>query len=134
MFSNFTLHTKAEIGTGPFSTRVQDRFGVAEFSQFTGAQMMADKYGFSRDDLDAFALESHRHAAAATNAAAFDREIVALAVDGGKHTKDEGIRYDATLESIGSVKLLQEGGMRSEERRVGKECVSTSRSRWPPYN
>ena len=56
----------------------KERYGVAAFSQFTGAQMMADKYGFSREALDAFALESHRRAAAATRTGAFQNEIVPL--------------------------------------------------------
>ena len=108
-----TLPAKAGIGTGPWSERVQQRYGVREFSQFTGAEMMCDKYGFSRAELDTFALESHRRAAAATRAGAFAREIVTVAGTNGPHEKDEGIRYDATLESIGSVKLLQEGGRTS---------------------
>ena len=115
MFSNFHLHNSAGVGTGPFSPRVQTRFGVPEFSQFIGAQMIADKYGFSRETLDAFALESHKRAAAATRAGAFAREIVPIAGRDaeGKDillSQDEGIRYNATLESIVSVKLLQEGG------------------------
>ena len=109
------LAAKAGIGVGPFSARIQERYGVKGFSQFTGAEMIAEKHGFGREELDAYALESHRRAAAATRAGAFAREILPLPVegpDGGRemHTKDEGIRYDATPESIGSVKLLQEGG------------------------
>src|SRR5881394_374309 len=46
MGSNYLLHQQAGIGTGPWSQRIRDRFGVAEFSQFVGAQMIADKYGF----------------------------------------------------------------------------------------
>jgi len=113
MGSNFALHRKEGIGTGPFSARIQERFGVKDFSQFTGAQMMAEKYGFKRDELDRYALKSHQLAAKATGAGAFKAEIVPLAVDGqnGPHIRDEGIRYDATLEGIGSVKLLQEGGV-----------------------
>ena len=102
----FTLPMQHGIGTGPFSKRIQDRFGVAMFSQFQGAEMIAEKYQFTRDVLDAFALESHRKAARATEEGAFKDEIVPL--DG--HAIDEGIRFDATLEGIGSVKLLQEGG------------------------
>ncbi len=105
-----TLPAQAGLGVGPWSERIQKRYGVTEFSQFTGAQMIADKYHFTRDQLDAFALESHRRAAAATQAGAFENEIVKLAVNGGWHSKDEGIRYEATLDSIGSVRLLQEGG------------------------
>lgn len=108
-----TLPMQHGIGTGPFSRRIQDRFGVAMFSQFDGAEMIAAKYGFTRQELDAFALESHRKAAHATLDGAFQEEIVPLQIiDGegnsGIHDRDEGIRYDATMESIGSVKPLQE--------------------------
>lgn len=111
MFSNIAYHAKEGVGVGPFSPRIQNRFGVETFSQFGGAEMIAAKYGFDRETLDRFALESHRRAAAATKAGAFAREIVPLDVDGVLHVTDEGIRPDATLESIGSVRLLQEGGV-----------------------
>ena len=95
---------------------MQERYGVREISQFTGAQMIADRYGFTRRALDEYALESHRRAAAATRAGAFKEEIVPLPVEGADgattlHATDEGIRYDATLESIGAVKPLGEGGV-----------------------
>jgi acetyl-CoA C-acetyltransferase len=111
----FTLPMQHGIGTGPFSKRIQERFGVPMFSQFTGAEMIAEKYQFRKGELDAFALDSHRKAARATEAGAFDAEIVPLTVvdaEGNEslHVNDEGIRYDATMESIGSVKLLKEGG------------------------
>jgi acetyl-CoA C-acetyltransferase len=111
MFSNISLHQKAGIGVGPFSDRIKQRYGVESFSQFEGAEMIAKKYGFDREALDRFALESHKRAAAATEAGAFGNEIVPLAVEGGLHTVDEGIRFDASLESIGAVKLLKEGGV-----------------------
>jgi acetyl-CoA C-acetyltransferase len=104
-----TLAMQAGLG-GPFPKSIQDRFGVAMFSQFIGAEMMAEKYGLEREELDRFALESHRKAARATQAGEFDDEIVPLAVNGSEHRTDEGIRYDATLEGIASVKLLKEGG------------------------
>jgi acetyl-CoA C-acetyltransferase len=111
MFSNVALHQQAGIGVGPISDRIKARFGVENFSQFEGAEMIARKYGFDRADLDAFALESHRRAAAAAESGAFDAEIVPLAIEDGMHIRDEGIRYDATMESIGAVKLLKEGGV-----------------------
>jgi acetyl-CoA C-acetyltransferase len=114
MGSPTILAAKAGIGVGPWSDRIKNRYGVTEFSQFTGAQMIADKYDFTREQLDEYALLSHRRAAHATETGAFEREILALPVEGpdgeSMHRTDEGIRYDATLESIGSVKLLQEGG------------------------
>lgn len=111
MFSNIALHQKEGLGTGPISDRIQKRFGVGTFSQFEGAEMIARKYGFDRLTLDRFALESHRRAAEATKSGAFKNEIVPLKIEGGEHTEDEGIRFDASLESIGSVKLLKEGGV-----------------------
>jgi acetyl-CoA C-acetyltransferase len=116
MGSTITLAAQAGLGSGPFSERIKDRFGTGDFSQFTGAQMICDKYGFNREQLDCFALESHRRAAAATHSGAFEAEIVPIKVrsrDGREelHTKDEGIRYDASLASIGSVKTLQPGGV-----------------------
>ena len=111
----FTLPMQHGIGTGPFSRRIQEKFGVAMFSQFVGAEMIAEKYQFRKEQLDAFALDSHLKAARATGEGAFDEEIVPLEIvleDGSTalHTRDEGIRHDATLEGIASVKLLKEGG------------------------
>ncbi len=105
-----TLPMQHGIGTGPFPKSIQERFGVAMFSQFDGAEMIAEKYGFTREELDAFALDSHRKAARAAQAGDFADEIVALEVEGGMHVADEGVRHDATLEGIASVKLLREGG------------------------
>ena len=110
-----TLAMQAGIGTGPFPKSIQERFGVVMFSQFVGAEMMTEKYQFRREALDGFALESHRKAARATEAGAFSDEIVALEVTGEDgvtrlHDRDEGIRYDATLEGIAAVKLIREGG------------------------
>jgi acetyl-CoA C-acetyltransferase len=83
-------------------------------NQFSGAEMMGRKYGLTRDDTDAFALASHQKAAAATQGRLFDAEILPLPVhgsDGELHRTDEGIRADSSLEKIGGVKLLQEGGI-----------------------
>ena len=92
------------------------RYPGSQFSQFVGAEMMAEKYKLSKDMLDRFAYESHAKAAAATSAGKFEREIVPLTIeleDGSKskHTADEGIRFDASLEAIRNVKLIREGGV-----------------------
>ena len=110
------LAMQAGVGKGPWSKAILERFGVTEFSQFTGAQMIADKYGFTREQLDRFALESHRRAAAATDAGAFADEIVPLKVidpDGNEtlHTRDEGVRRDASPEGFAQLKTLQAGGV-----------------------
>ena len=86
-----------------------------QFSQFTGAEMVAKKHGLAKDGLDEFAFNSHRKAKAATEAGAFKTEIVPLTItleDGATqtHEVDEGIRFDASLDAIKGVKLLAEGG------------------------
>jgi acetyl-CoA C-acetyltransferase len=109
----------AKAGFGHYmSPLMQARYPGVSFSQFTGAEMIAKKYGMQRGQLDAFALQSHQRASAATQAGAFEREIVPIAVrmnDGSEtgelHTSDEGIRHDATLEGIAAVKLIAEGGV-----------------------
>ena len=113
MGSTAMLFVKEGLGTYK-SPRLEEKYPGLMFSQFMGAEMMAKKHGFDRAQLDAYALESHRRAAAATRRGDFDDEIVGLDIETPegviRHTVDEGIRYDATLESIGSVKLIQEGG------------------------
>ena len=105
------LPMQAGIGTGPWSKAIKDRYGVTEFSQFTGAEMMASKYGFGREDLDAFALDSYRKAVAATEAGAFESEILPLTVDEGVHARDEGIRADASLEGLAELKTIAPDGV-----------------------
>jgi len=97
------------------SPNIEARYPNIQFSQFAGAEMMAKKYGLTKDQLDEYAYNSHQKAIAATQAGLFDAEIVPLEVtleDGSKemHKVDEGIRFDANLEAIRSVKLLVEGG------------------------
>lgn len=117
MFSPSTLGQKAGMGHYQ-SPSINRRYNDVVFSQFMGAEMMAQKYGLNREDLDRFALLSHQRAAAATKAGAFAAEILPLPVRDANgadtadlHATDEGIRYDATFESIRGVKLLQEGGV-----------------------
>jgi acetyl-CoA C-acetyltransferase len=106
----------AKNGFGHYkSPKLEDKYPGIQFSQFTGAEMMARKYGLTKDQLDQYAFESHQRAIAATQSGAFKDEIVPLKItrdDGSTDTHhiDEGIRFDATLDGIKSVKLLQEGG------------------------
>lgn len=108
--SPITLAEQAGMGEGPVSPAIRERFQTSAFSQFDGAEAIAVKYGLERDVLNAFALNSHRKAATARDAGAFTAEIAPIPVDGHYHQHDEGIRDDATEQSIGSVKLLREGG------------------------
>jgi acetyl-CoA C-acetyltransferase len=110
------LPMQAGLGTGPWPESIRKRYGVDQFSQFTGAEMIARQYGFTRDDLDAFALRSHEKASAARDAGAFDDEILVLDgvdKDGAtvRHSTDEGIRDDASLEGLGQLKTLVADGV-----------------------
>ncbi len=82
------------------------RYGTQEVSQFRGAEMIAEKWGLSREDMERFALESHRRAIRATDEGRFRREIVPIA---GVEA-DEGPRRDSTLEKMATLKPLRADG------------------------
>ncbi|MGZ5846918.1 MAG: acetyl-CoA C-acetyltransferase [Ramlibacter sp.] len=121
--SRVPMFTSSELprrnGMGVYmSPRMQQRYPGVEFSQFVGAELIARKYGLAKEQLDAYALQSHQRARAATQAGRFAAEILAVPArragedgDGEPHTVDEGIRFDATLEGIAGVKLLQPEGV-----------------------
>ncbi|MFC9976224.1 acetyl-CoA C-acetyltransferase [Spirillospora sp. NPDC050679] len=91
----------------PYGEGWAERYGMQEISQFRGAELMAEKWGYSREDLEKFALESHRRAGVAIEKGYFDREIAPIA----GLAKDEGARPDTTLEKMAGLKLLREGGV-----------------------
>jgi len=106
----------AKAGLGHYkSPNIEQRYPNIVFSQFTGAEMMAEKYGLSKDDLDEYSYNSHQRAIAATQAGRFKDEIVPVKItraDGttDTHTIDEGIRFDVSLDGIKGVKLIAENG------------------------
>src|SRR5918992_3223647 len=77
------------------------RYGDQEVSQFRGAEMIAEKWDISREDMEAFAIESHTRARKAIADGRFDREIVPC----GNVTTDEGPR-EPNIEKIRSLKTL----------------------------
>ena len=82
------------------------RYGTQEVSQFRGAEMIAEKWDFSRADMEAYALESHRRAIQAIDEGRFVAEIEPVA----GVTTDEGPRRDTSLERMQSLPPLTEGG------------------------
>jgi acetyl-CoA C-acetyltransferase len=99
----------------PKGPRQEAKYPGIVFSQFTGAELMAEKHQLTKDALDQYAYESHRKAAQATREGRFEAEILPIEVtlpDGEKrlHKVEEGIRFDASLDGIRGVKLLREGG------------------------
>ena len=106
----------AKNGFGHYkSPNIEKRYPNIVFSQFTGAEMMAEKYGLSRNELDEFSYNSHQRAIAATQGGKFKDEIIPLQItraDGSTdtHNIDEGIRFDVSLDGIRNVKLIAENG------------------------
>ncbi|BCJ67292.1 thiolase family protein [Polymorphospora rubra] len=95
----------------PYGRTVLDRFGVDDLSQGIGAEMIADRWGFSRTRLDEFAALSHERAAAAIDSGAFDRQLVAVPLDGGTLDVDEGLRRDTSVATLASLTpAFREGG------------------------
>ena len=84
----------------------QARYGDQEVSQFRGAEMIAEKWDVSREDMEAFALESHERAIRAQDEGRFDREILPY----GEVRADEGPRRGTSLEKMASLPTLEDGG------------------------
>ncbi|MCO5130397.1 MAG: acetyl-CoA C-acetyltransferase [Xanthobacteraceae bacterium] len=122
----------AKAGLGHYkSPNMEARYPNIQFSQFTGAEMLARKYDLSKDELDAFSYNSHQKAIAATQAGRFKDEIVPLTItraDGSTdiHHIDEGIRFDATLDGIKGVKLINENGGRLTAASASQICDGAS--------
>jgi len=104
------MSSNARGGIGPFSpdflANTNNTIGI----QFWVAQVLADKWGITREEMDAFALESHRRAAVSTDDGFFPGEIVPVPIKdengeltGAMLTADEGIRRETTLEKLASL-------------------------------
>ncbi|QDI92573.1 thiolase family protein [Salicibibacter halophilus] len=90
----------------PFSEQLTSRYEM--INQGLSADRIADKWEFSREQLDEFSLESHEKAVAAQKEGRFEREIMPLDVtlpDGTATTinEDEGPRADTSIEKLGSL-------------------------------
>ncbi|WP_433499576.1 acetyl-CoA C-acetyltransferase [Sphaerimonospora sp. CA-214678] len=90
----------------PFGQKWAERYGTQEISQFRGAELMCEKWGLERDELERYAYESHRRAAKAIADGHFKDQIAPVA----GVEDDEGPRPDTTLEKMAELKPLREGG------------------------
>ncbi len=89
----------------PFGQGWRDRYGEQEISQFRGAQLMCEKWGIKRAELEEYSLESHARAIRAIDEGRFEREITPV----GGLTTDEGPRRDSTLEKMAELQPLRQG-------------------------
>ncbi|MDH3211559.1 MAG: acetyl-CoA C-acetyltransferase [Myxococcales bacterium] len=117
--------------TDPFSGSKGwvERYGTQEVSQFRGAEMIAEKWGISREDMEVFALASHERAIRAIDEGRFENEIVPY----GDVGTDEGPRRGTSLEKMAKLQPLQEGGRLtaavSSQISDGASCVLVASER-----
>jgi acetyl-CoA acyltransferase len=95
----------------PYGPKVRARYQTDSFSQGLGAELMADKWNLSREELDTFAVRSHQRAARAIDEGAFDGQIVGVPVGDEVLRTDEGVRRRTSVEVLGALKpAFREGG------------------------
>jgi acetyl-CoA acyltransferase len=99
------LGVTASQGPGfPFGPKMLERYSHGLVPQGISAEMIAEKWGTSRERLDGIALDSHLRAGRASDEGRFDGQIVPVPVEGGLMTRDEGIRADTSMEALAGLK------------------------------
>jgi acetyl-CoA acetyltransferase family protein len=91
----------------PFGPAMHDRYQGRLVPQGISAELITEKWGLTREEQDAFALRSHRRAAAAQDAGHFDRQLVPVEIrgsDAGWVRADEGVRRDTSMEKLAGLK------------------------------
>lgn len=106
MGSSASLGVAAGMGHPRSGEGWAKRYGETEISQFRGAEAIAAEWNVTRDDMEEFALRSHRLAADAVDGGVFDSEILPY----GDFARDEGPRRDSSKEKLAALKVLVEGG------------------------
>jgi acetyl-CoA acyltransferase len=91
----------------PFGSKMNDRYAAVGglVPQGISAELIADKWNLSREDLDSYSVQSHLRAARAIEEGRFEKEILAVSgADGGVFDRDEGVRPDSNLEKLATLK------------------------------
>ncbi len=114
VMSRVKMASNARGGTGPFPPSFLEHIDGRLWAQFRVAQVLADRWGITRQDMDAFSLESHRRAAEAWDSGHFAREAIAVPIKaedgsftGEKLETDEGIRRGGTMETMAALAPAQ---------------------------
>jgi acetyl-CoA acyltransferase len=108
--------TISELFGEPWPQQLRDQYSFV--GQGESAELIADQWGISREEMDAFAVRSHRLAAAAIAAGRFDGEVIPWELDGAVRTSDQTVRPGTTLESL--------AGLRPVFREDGRVTAGTS--------
>jgi acetyl-CoA acyltransferase len=88
----------------PYGPTVLARYDDFSFNQGISAELIAEKWGFSRAELDTFAVRSHALAAAAIDGGAFAAQLVPVPAGDHEVTADEGVRRESTVERLAQLK------------------------------
>jgi acetyl-CoA acyltransferase len=100
--SRLPIGSSIASGGNPFPPSLTEVYPMVH--QGISAEMIAEQWDISREELDAYGLRSHQRAAAAQDAGYFEREILPVALaDGSAFTRDEGVRRDTTLEKLAGL-------------------------------
>jgi acetyl-CoA acetyltransferase family protein len=94
----------SELYGDPWPAALRERYDFVP--QGESAELIADRWGLSRTQLDEFAVRSHRLAAEAVADQRFEREMIPLELDGERRTSDQGIRPDTSLETLAGLKTV----------------------------
>jgi acetyl-CoA acyltransferase len=92
------------VTANPLGPLYVERYGDAFPNQGVGAEDIADRWGFSREQLDEFALQSHERAQTATDEGRFAAQIAPITTPDGVVSKDEGIRPGGTMDKLATLK------------------------------
>ncbi len=101
--SRVPLGTSATVGGSPLSPRLRERYPAGFVNQGVSAELIAARWGLGRDQLDAYAAQSHARAAAAASAGFFAGQIVPVPTDAGLVAADETIRPATSAESLADL-------------------------------
>ncbi|SLM95510.1 thiolase family protein [Brevibacterium yomogidense] len=96
----------SSMGKNPYGDRFMERYDGVKPNQGVGAEMIAERWGLTRSQVDELALESHARAAAATDSGAFASQITPIQTEHGLISADEGIRRGGTAEGLGKLKTV----------------------------
>ncbi|HEY3843219.1 MAG TPA: thiolase family protein [Acidimicrobiales bacterium] len=114
VMSRVPLASNARGGTGPFPPSFMAAVDGRLWTQFRVSQVLADRYDITREEMDAYALESHRRAAASWDDGHFAREAIPVPIKaedgtftGASLESDEGIRRSSTLEALAALPPAQ---------------------------
>lgn len=102
--SRVPMGSTAQGPGSPFGPLMSERYAHQLVPQGISAELVADKWGISRERLDSIAFDSHQRAMRATEEGRFESQIVPVETPSGVVTKDEGIRPDTTPEALAGLK------------------------------